>query len=85
VSVGSTKAGGATAFNLGMCDLSAGVVLLTQGITGIQVLQNEIVPMSLSYVVNTPGAGTHTYGLCGGTTSANWNAQAVGIMTAIAY
>jgi hypothetical protein len=84
VTLGSTLAGGATNLSLGLCDFSSGTVI-SNGITGIRVVQNEIVPMSYSYVITTPTVGTHQYALCAATSSANWNAQANGVITAIAF
>jgi hypothetical protein len=84
VVLGSTSAGGASALTLGLCDFLPNIVVATP-LNGIRVLQNEVVPMTLSYVDATPGAGTHQYALCAGTTSVNWNSVGGASLTAIAY
>jgi len=85
VTLGTTSSGGATALSLSACDFTAGTVL-SNGITGIRVVQNEIIPMNFTLVVVIPAAGTHQYALCAATTSGNWAAtNASGTMSAIAY
>ena len=44
---GSTKAGGANGLTVTICDFTSGPPVTT-GIPGIQVLQNEVIPMTLS-------------------------------------
>jgi hypothetical protein len=84
ISLGSSLTGGATALSLTICDFTAGVVLGST-LTGIRVPQNVTIPMTVNMVIAAPGAGTHQYALCGGTTSANWNVQGGVYTTAIAY
>lgn len=81
VNLGSASAGGASGLNLYIC--TPGTV--GAGMFGIAVPQNTNVPMALSAVLNNPGAGTYTVGLCGITNSANWNKNDWGYVTAIAY
>jgi hypothetical protein len=73
--LGSTAAGGANALNLYICYRLSGGLITTVGggAFGMTAAQNQRHLYGLSAVITGLPAGTYDVGLCGSSSSTNWN------------
>jgi hypothetical protein len=86
--LGSTVAGGATDLGLAICYRLAGtadIISVGGWSLGLRVPQNTRVPMGLTAVISGLEAGTYDVGLCGSTSSANWNSNEYGYTSALVF
>jgi len=87
--LGSSSAGGAGDLDLYICYRVSGSVITPTTVGGgsynMAVPQNTRVPMGLTAVISGLTAGTYDVGLCGITSSANWNSNEYGYTSALVF
>ena len=87
--LGSTAVGGATSLNLYICYQStvggSTIQLQGGGSLGHRVPQDTRITFGLSFIVSGLPAGTYMVGLCGNSSSANWNSNEWGYTTALVF
>lgn len=85
--LGSTAVGGATGLNLYMCyqDQTGPITRIDDGQSGLSVPGGQRHQYGLTRVFWGLAAGTYRIGLCGTTTSGNWNSNGWGHATALVF
>lgn len=85
--LGSTAVGGATRLNLYMCyqDETGPITRIDNGQSGLSVPEGQRHQYGLTRVFSGLAAGTYSIGLCGTTTSGNWNSNGWGHATALVF